>query len=111
MKNDAVDPSGEEAGRNPAAPSEHGGSTPPGGTSNPDLAFERPCKACARNLRFVRSEANPAKLVPLEVLDEYEIKLRFVEDKGVERAVKTGRKILVNHFQTCPKAEDFHRGK
>lgn len=60
---------------------------------------ERPCRACGRKLRFVFSAKSPNKTVPLEELDRYEIR------DG--KAVRT-EKVYVNHYQTCPRANDFH---
>ena len=86
---------GSVAGSAPALPS--------------DKSFERPCKGCGRHLLFVRSDSAPFKWVPLERLDRYETKIQFVNGQATERAIKTPEKVYINHFQTCPRAADFHK--
>jgi len=58
----------------------------------------RPCTGCGREIQWAKTENG--KAVPLEKVREV-----YVDQKGVMH--ETGDTVLVNHFKTCPKANQF----
>lgn len=64
---------------------------------------ERKCKACGKPLAFVRGETG--KIIPLDrVAPVYEVTKDLV---GEVVAKRCGPGVMVSHFSTCPKANNF----
>lgn len=110
----------------------------PASTSSPQAAprkaeaGDRPCKACAAPLKFVR-QADGEKIVPLdprapvfvvfhnkegqrlcwnmrEFLQSVGI-VAFKRADGTLEAMDNIEGVYVSHFATCPKATEFSKGK
>ena len=71
------------------------------------MSEKRKCKGCGKSLMFVPGENG--KIVPLDmVAPVYEVTKDLT---GNEVAKRVGGSIMVSHFATCSKANDFSSSK
>lgn len=71
------------------------------------MSEQRKCKGCGKPLTFAMGEGG--KIIPLDrTAPTYELTRDLL---GNEVAKRCGETVMVSHFSTCPKANDFSGGK
>lgn len=71
------------------------------------------CKGCGKRILFVEvKRASDGKMVPVPLDPVPAIYHIAYNEDGTAQAVRASReRVMVNHFATCPKANQFSGGK
>lgn len=69
------------------------------------------CRGCKADIHFAKAASG--RMVPLQRVIAYEIDWVDNEDTNSTEpiAVKVEREIYISHFLTCPKANEFSKGR